>query len=893
MTALDLSFFAGKLDNQPQAVAWSWEQLAARLQQVERSPCSSSTCGRWQTPQLDCAHKDGGALWSPASYPPGARRAKVNVAAVSALVLDVDHLDDAGVMAAFTALAAYRLIAHSSHSDRPGDRCLRFVVALSRPVLGHEWPRFWDAAVAALGIPVDKATRDASRLFYWPSRPADAPFCFGAQEGAALDVEAVLASAPPAPEPAAVTPQVAVTLGSAAPVPQEQFLAAARKLAAIWAPTGYRHAAHRALRGGLALAGWDIEHNAVFCAAVAQLAGHESPDGDLAKRYREAQQTAISLEAGETVEQWGTLVDRLSEHHPRATVMAAIDDAQVLLGIVGAGAAQAASFVAQAQAAGLAPPTPPPPAPMTREQLAEHFKITKTKLARRTSITDRLDAKYLSRIFERSASSLAREDDDPDTDALAATAVALVRHAPAGTPDDALASLLGRFARPEAALAAVGEARVTAAAATPIAFEMESSGPRAGKPAASQANIKRALELARVAFRYDLLADRMVMGVADADSSTFTVVEDHHLAELRLQIETVFGFKSQDKYFAEIVESLARSNAFHPVRDYLDALPPWDGVPRIGSWLVEYGGAENTPFNRAVGRIVLVAAVRRARQPGCKFDEMLILEGSQGCGKSTAVRLLAVRDEWFGDKLPLGDNDQRKQLEAISGRWIMEAGELGGMAKAEVAELKAFLSAQEDKARLAYARLPVTRKRQCVLIGTTNEETYLRDGTGNRRYWPVRVQTFDLEGLKAAVPLLWAEAAAAEAAGESIRLAPELYGDANAVQEARRVEDPFVDMLATALGDATGKLLALDAWRILDLDPGRNAGAGHRIGAAMRALGWERRKARYPGQKLAVHCYLRGTEEQRTQAVKLDGGAIGGWRVAPVADSAAAVTAPN
>ena len=137
--------------------------------------------------------------------------------------------------------------------------------------------------------------------------------------------------------------------------------------------------------------------------------------------------------------------------------------------------------------------------------------------------------------------------------------------------------------------------------------------------------------------------------------------------------------------------------------DYLDSLN-WDGKPRVDTWLTDYLGVPETPYSRAVGRLLLVAAVRRARHPGCKFDEMLVLENEQGKDKSTALKVLAVREEWFADDLVLND-DPKKQIEQISGKWIVEAGELKGMRRRQAEFLKSFLSRQMDRARMSYGRL--------------------------------------------------------------------------------------------------------------------------------------------------------------------------------------------
>src|SRR5262249_1402890 len=153
-----------------------------------------------------------------------------------------------------------------------------------------------------------------------------------------------------------------------------------------------------------------------------------------------------------------------------------------------------------------------------------------------------------------------------------------------------------------------------------------------------------------------------------------------------------------------IVGDLARENSKHPVRDYLDELV-WDGKPRIDRLFIDYFGAEDSEYMRAVGSITMIAAVRRVREPGCKFDEMPVLESPQGTKKSSAIATLAVRPEWFSDDLPLNAKAQ-VLIESTVGKWIVEAGELKGMRKSDVESLKACLSRGVDRARMAYGRLP-------------------------------------------------------------------------------------------------------------------------------------------------------------------------------------------
>ena len=301
----------------------------------------------------------------------------------------------------------------------------------------------------------------------------------------------------------------------------------------------------------------------------------------------------------------------------------------------------------------------------------------------------------------------------------------------------------------------------------------------------------------------------------------------------------------------------ARQRAFHPIVDYLDGLR-WDGVERIDKWLTTYGGAHDTPYTNAVGALMLVAAVRRVRQPGVKFDEMLVLESEQGKDKSTALKVLAVHEDWFTDDLPL-NADGKRVIEAFAGKWIVEAGELKGMKKGGVAHIKGFLSRSRDRGRMSYDRREREVGRQVVIFGTTNDSRYLRDTTGNRRFWPVSVSVFDIDALRRDRDQLWAEAAAREAAGASIRLDKDLWAAAEAEQDARRVEDPYFETLHSALGEELeGKLRGEDAWRIVGKPRGmRTQDDNDRLGDAMRRLGFERKQRRFGGPS-PEWCYVRG-----------------------------------
>jgi predicted P-loop ATPase len=200
-------------------------------------------------------------------------------------------------------------------------------------------------------------------------------------------------------------------------------------------------------------------------------------------------------------------------------------------------------------------------------------------------------------------------------------------------------------------------------------------------------------------------------------------------------------------------------------------------------------------------------------------------------------------------------------IEAIDGKWLVEAPELSGLGKADVEHLKATLSRGADRARRPYERLSVDVPRQSVIVGTTNESSYLRDTTGNRRFLPVRIDRFDIAAIERDKDQLWAEAAHFESAGASIRLPAELWHDAQNEQLARVVEDPFFEILLSKFGDdGPSRVLATQVWGLLDREPGKQSQADNkRMGEAMRRLGFTRKRLRASGSP--AYWYVRGNDD--------------------------------
>jgi Virulence-associated protein E len=393
-----------------------------------------------------------------------------------------------------------------------------------------------------------------------------------------------------------------------------------------------------------------------------------------------------------------------------------------------------------------------------------------------------------------------------------------------------------------------------------------------GAPRATLPNTKTAIELLGIECRYDLFKLQYSINGEVLDAYMTATVDDPALLRLREMVHERFGFDPTTDTVHTAVMTLANHHRQHPVRDYLDSLQ-WDRQPRLDLWLTSYAGVEDTPFVRAVGSLTLIAAVRRVRQPGIKFDEWLVLQGEQGNAKSQALQLLAVRPEWFSDQRVIGLSG-RDAIEALSGRWIIEAAELHGMKNSDVEALKAFQSRDTDRGRLAYARTPIEAKRQCVIIGTTNSDTFLRDLTGNRRWWPVTTGTFDLEALKRDRDQLWAEAAAREASGESIRLPEALWPVAAEQQQARVIDNPFTTTLEERLRGhpiddentaMTGIITSESLWVLLEIRPGQRSQLhNENLGAAMKELGWKKTRRRVAGR--VAHVYQRGDDDRHITA---------------------------
>ena len=243
-------------------------------------------------------------------------------------------------------------------------------------------------------------------------------------------------------------------------------------------------------------------------------------------------------------------------------------------------------------------------------------------------------------------------------------------------------------------------------------------------------------------------------------------------AQLISYVDLTYGTFSARNYDIAVTK-VADDRSYHPIREFLASLPEWDKVPRVDTILVDFLGASDNAYVRAVTRKTLCGAIARVMNPGCKFDTMLVLNGPQGKGKSTLISKLC--GEWFNDSLLLNDTKDKTAAEKLQGYWILEIGELAGLKKTEIETLRGFLSRQNDIYRASFGRRATPHPRQCVFIGTTNAENgYLRDTAGNRRFWPVKTPgdaaRASWEMTEEEIRQIWAEALVRYKEGEPLHL---------------------------------------------------------------------------------------------------------------------------
>lgn len=348
---------------------------------------------------------------------------------------------------------------------------------------------------------------------------------------------------------------------------------------------------------------------------------------------------------------------------------------------------------------------------------------------------------------------------------------------------------------------------------------------------------------------------------------------DADLACAKMYFERIYGIWSPTKFKDALLGVVSSERVYHPVKEYLDGLS-WDGVERLDTLLIDYLGAEDTPYVRAVTRKTFVAAVARIYEPGIKFDSILVLNGPQGIGKSTFFARLGR--EWYSDSLAISDMKDKTAAEKLQGYWILELGELAGIRKMDVETVKSFVTRTDDKYRHAYGVNVESHPRSCVIVGSTNSDGgFLRDITGNRRFWPVRVlgdgkyKPWDLID----VDQIWAEAIERYRLGEELFLKGELAEEAVSQQRDAMEADDREGLVAEYL-----ETLLPEDWESMDLYQRRNFLSGSDFGDETR-VGTIRRN-QVCNLEIWCECFGRPREAiRKSDSYEIEAilNKIGGW----------------
>jgi predicted P-loop ATPase len=325
----------------------------------------------------------------------------------------------------------------------------------------------------------------------------------------------------------------------------------------------------------------------------------------------------------------------------------------------------------------------------------------------------------------------------------------------------------------------------------------------------------------------------------EAEDEAFTPrpVRDDDVSALQEQLQDSGLERLGKDTVHQGVDLRARERSFHPVKEWLDSLT-WDGTLRIANWLSEYLGADDTEYHRSIGCMFLTAMVARVFEPGCKADYMLVLEAPQGSLKSTACSILG--GSWFSDNLPDIRSAGKDVAQHLNGKWLIEIAEMSALDKAEASALKAFITRTTERYRPSFGRKEVIEPRQCVFVGTTNKRAYLRDETGGRRFWPVRVGLIDLEKLARDRDQLFAEAVELYRSGyhwwpdadfERKFIAPQ--------QDARYEADAWEETIQAFLAGRERTTISEVAQKALFIEtPRLGTAEQRRIAAALERLGW-------------------------------------------------------
>jgi len=282
----------------------------------------------------------------------------------------------------------------------------------------------------------------------------------------------------------------------------------------------------------------------------------------------------------------------------------------------------------------------------------------------------------------------------------------------------------------------------------------------------------------------------------------------------RNYIEKKYRILNQ-KALEDALRIVFKERTYHPIKRAIESVQ-WDGNQRISTLLIKWLGCDNNSYSRELSRLIFAGGINRLYNAGCKFDDVVVLTGEQGAGKSTFVRFLALNDDFYSEVTEI---DGQKGMESVEGSWIIEIGELLALNKAkDVESIKAYISRQKDKYRRPYDRRVTMNNRQCIFIGTTNKSQFLTDKTGNRRFYPLTVANVgyslfeNQEELKADIIQCWAEAKAKYDRGEMVPCADKNLTNIIKERQENALEDDYREGLIFSYLKDKSETCVIDIW---------------------------------------------------------------------------------
>lgn len=804
LSTLPISTFDSLTDNYPSSANLAWPQ----------------DFDDW----LETSRKEDAALWSPVTYKPGGMRVKgqteANIATVHAVVLDYDGKPQAvSIERAQEVWGVFEHVIYTTFQHTPDKPRFRVVMPLTRPVTTDEFRRVWawvHAFASERGVGFDPLS-DPGRIYYIPTRRPGAPHLYAYKTELVLDPDIILGIAPQVVARPLVHPPVGrapVGASAAAPLPN-----ATVRSTGMFSGIETAHQLESLER---------IEERCAFmrhcredAAALTEYEWYawlsilaRCKDGE--RLAHEIGSTYPGYRAEDTADKYRRAA---SETGPRTCAH---------IGTLGSSCAGCP--LGKQNGGDITSPVQlgrPDPVTASTEELREDAEAraesdldrARATVTRAQAEADRLEvAESLARTRVANARRFGLED-NVRTEAEAHVAVR--------TQWQQAKSDL-RIAQANLRAAEAQSRRVAALSqADPRVVGMLALDPRSGNPRSHLFNVATILRndpaYADRFFRYDEFAEVLHYGDARAADNLDT--------RINIDLQQRYNVDPKTSLVQEAIIHLAKENGFHPVRDYLQGLE-WDGEARLADlFALGFGASGDEDYLSEAGTKFAIGAVARIFEPGCKVDNMVVVTGAQGIGKSTAFSVLSCG--WFADSsLNIGDKDAFMQM---TGCWFYEVAELDSFKKAENTRIKQFLSSKHDKYRPPYGKHAVSRPRQTVLVGTTNEDQFLNDPTGSRRFVPIAATAIDIAWLTAHRDQLWAEAvvrfkakepwhyagdSAARLARESMPYQQDDVWEPSVFEYVARMKKPLVyvlDVLTAGVGIEIARATRADKQRVMHI----------------------------------------------------------------------------